>query len=118
PDGKAFVKRVIGLPGETVQVVPDTVMVDGKPAVQLINEDAHWLSGNYLRAQQHGLWVPRDRDPQAQGSLLIANGQVKVVATPSGEAEYRNGQLFVDGQRLTYVGAKHSLDTTNDLSRL
>src|SRR5438093_316319 len=89
-DEKDFIKRVIGEPGDTVQVVPDTVMVDGKPAVQLINEDAHWDSSNFLHCPQHGLWVTKDRDPQVQGNVLVANGEPKIVATPTGEAEYRD----------------------------
>jgi signal peptidase I len=112
---KAFTKRVIGLPGDTVQIVPDTVLVDGKPAVQLINEDAHW-GFEFLRAKQRGLWVTKDRDSQVQGRVLIVDGEPKVAASFSGTAVYRNGQLLVDGQRMTYIGSGGQLHSSNDLS--
>lgn len=115
PDEKDFIKRVIGEPGDTVQVVPDTVMVDGKPAVQLINEDARY-GGNFERAPERGLFVEKDRSPQVQGNSLIVNGDPRVVVTPSGQAEFRDGQLWVDGQRITYVGGQDMLRTSNDLS--
>src|SRR5436309_10861958 len=38
PDEKDFIKRVIGQPGDTVEVTPDTLMVDDKPAVE-VNDD-------------------------------------------------------------------------------
>src|SRR5262249_31287114 len=38
PDEKEFIKRLIGKPGDTVEVTPDTLMVDGRPAVE-INDD-------------------------------------------------------------------------------
>src|SRR4051794_16569141 len=35
PDQKEFIKRVIGLPGETVEVVPTRLLVDGRPVANL-----------------------------------------------------------------------------------
>jgi signal peptidase I len=122
PDEKDFIKRVIGRPGETVQVVPDTVMVNGKPAVQLIYSDP---GGNFLRAEQHGLLIEKTDRKELQptvnreGTILRVNGEQgepRVVVTPSGEAEYRDGQLWVDGQQLTYVGSRDMFRTENDLA--
>lgn len=44
PDEKEFIKRVIGLPGETVEVVPPQVEVDGHAAVRLSTEGGMGLA--------------------------------------------------------------------------
>jgi signal peptidase I len=116
PDEKDFVKRVIGEPGDTVEVVPDTVMVNGKPAVQLINSDASDPSYNFLNAEQRALFVERERAPEVQGSTLIVNGEPRVVVTPTGEAEYRDGQLWVNGQMTSSIGGREQVRTSNDLT--
>jgi signal peptidase I len=113
PDEKDFIKRVIGQPGDTVEVVPDTVMVDGKPGVQLIHNDP---SGNFLRSEQRGLYVEKERVPVVQGNKLVVGDQARVVVTPTGQAEYRDGQIWVDGQMMTYLGAQDQVRTSNDLT--
>jgi signal peptidase I len=40
PEEKDFVKRVIGLPGDTVAVVPPRALVDGRVAAAFVNEHA------------------------------------------------------------------------------
>jgi signal peptidase I len=103
-DEKEFVKRVIGLPGDVIQVFPDAVMVDGRRAVQLLDEYAHDPSCNFLGAVPHGLAVERDQLPKLLGNLVLSvNGEPRVVVTPTGKAQYRDGELWVDGQRITYV---------------
>jgi len=116
-DEKDFIKRVIGQPGDTIQVFPDAVLVDGKRGVQLINEDAHDGRSNFLNGEQHGLAVEKDREPQVQGSVLSMNGEPRVAVSPTGQAELRDQQLWVNGQRMTYVGGPEGYRTDNDLTR-
>lgn len=117
PDEKDFIKRVIGEPGDIIRVFPDAVVVDGKRAVQLINDEARSSSSNFLNGEQRGLTVDKDRAPQVQGNVLFINGEPRVAVTPTGEAELRDGSLWVDGQRMTFVGGPEGYRTDNDLAR-
>src|SRR5207248_1521521 len=68
PDEKDFIKRVIGQPGDTVQVTPDTVTVDGKPAVELTDDPGN-SSVNFMHSIQHGLrWVDKEHPPRVENN--------------------------------------------------
>src|SRR2546428_3979823 len=54
PEENLFTKRLIGLPGDTVEVVPDTLLVDGRPAV-VVNDDPGSANDNLMHSMQHGL---------------------------------------------------------------
>jgi signal peptidase I len=117
PDEKDFIKRVIGEPGDTVQVTPDTLMVDGKPAVELTDSPGD-SSSNFMHSIQPGLrWVDVDKNhpPKVDNNeLLAANGEVQVVVTPTGQAERRDRQLWVNGQQLNYL--TEGFQMRNDLT--
>ena len=116
PDEKDYIKRVIGQPGDTVAVVPDTLMVDGKPAVEL-NDAIGDPNGNFMHTPQHGLrWGDREHAPQVQGNMLGENGEPRVAVTASGEAERRDGQLWVNGQPAAYTGGPGGFRVVHDLS--
>jgi signal peptidase I len=113
---KEFVKRVIGLPGETVAVVPDTLLVDGKAAVEL-NDDPGSTTSDFQHTRQRGLrWMDREHAPRVEGNQLSINGAPRVVVTPSGRAERRNGQLWVDGRPVVDLGSSEGLRTVDDLA--
>jgi signal peptidase I len=116
PDEKDFIKRVIGQPGDTVAVVPDTLMVDGKPAV-MINDSLGDPNANFMHTAQHGIrWLDREHAPQVQGNMFSENGGPVVGVTPSGEAEQRDGQLWVNGRQVAYVGGPGGFRVVKDLS--
>jgi signal peptidase I len=118
PEEKVFVKRIIGRPGETVAVVPDTLLVDGKPAVQ-ISDDAGSAESNFLHSLQHGLrWPNREQSPQVLDNALLVNGEPRVVVTPSGRAELRDGQLWIGARRSTSVGDPREMRVVTDLRPL
>jgi signal peptidase I len=116
PDEKDFIKRVIGQPGDTVEVVPDTLMVDGKPAVEL-NDAVGEPNANFMHTAQHGIrWPDKETPPQVQGNTLLGNREPRVVVTPAGEAERRDSQLWVNGQQVAYVGGPGGFRVVHDLS--
>jgi signal peptidase I len=116
PDEKDFIKRVIGQPGDTVAVVPDTLLVDGKAAVEISDVPGQY-SACFLHNPQRGLgWMDREHSPQVQDNMLMENGEPKVVVSPSGQAENRNDQLWVNGQRMAYVGGPEGFRVVNDLA--
>src|SRR5437773_5370772 len=43
PDEKDFIKRIIALPGETIEVVPTRALVDGKPVAAFVNQDPGYM---------------------------------------------------------------------------
>lgn len=116
PDEKDFIKRVIGQPGDTVQVTPDTVMVDGKPAVE-VSDAIGDPRANFMMSQQHGLrWSDKEHPPTIEHNTLSVSGEVKVVASPTGQAERRYNQLWVNGQQVGYPAGAEGFRMVNDLS--
>jgi len=90
---KEFIKRVIGLPGETVQVVPSRLLVDGRTVVNT-------SSGS---SSTHGLGPPNgEPELEADGdtaSMVVGfNGErLAVFAVPEPQLEYDNFQVRVNG---------------------
>jgi signal peptidase I len=100
PDEKDFIKRVIGLPGDRVEVNPDTVTIDGRPAIQLINADAADAYSSFRQERPHGLVVEKNSEPEKrQNQLLLStpDGQVPVIASATGNVTYTGESVRVDG---------------------
>ena len=51
---EAFIKRIIGLPGETIEVRDGTVFVDGQP-----------LDEDYIKAPPNYIWGPQEVPPES-----------------------------------------------------
>ena len=92
-DEKEFIKRVVGLPGETVEVVAPRLLVDGRAAFALSAEGA----ANSL--------APVDRsNPAASVSGNTAelsvgyDGTCRVVAYPAPGVEYAPDRVEVNGK--------------------
>jgi len=93
PRGKEFIKRTIGLPGETVQVVPPRLLVDGKMVFNLSPEDS-----------QSGLNVD-DTLPEVSAAGDVATIDVdsgantlRVVAVPKLDVQVDARQVVVNGR--------------------
>jgi signal peptidase I len=86
-----FIKRVIGLPGETVSVVPDTLCLDGKPIAPIILMSDAKQTGD-------GLLVPDEAEIQVEEDRVRVDGQTVLVAAPAGKVQALGQALLVDGR--------------------
>lgn len=114
PDEKEFIKRVIGLPGETVEVVPPELLVDSRVALKLSDDGTAGLSlgdrttnpvtvqGNvadlkigYAHTPVKVMAIP-DPDVRADPFQVAVNGKTEL-DDPSGRIETREGLLEYGG---------------------
>jgi signal peptidase I len=90
PDEKEFIKRIIGLPGETIAVAAPELRVDGRPAFRLSAEGGA------------GLATYTEQPPRITGSraeLNIGYGDaLKVIARPQPRVTADPFQVTVDGK--------------------
>ncbi|MCC2669458.1 MAG: signal peptidase, partial [Armatimonadetes bacterium] len=89
---KEFIKRTIGLPGETIQVVPPRMTLDGKQAISLSQEDS--MAG--IAASD----TPPDVSPQKDAATIrpaYEGGTLRVLARPDPQVISDVRQVTVDG---------------------
>jgi signal peptidase I len=98
PTPKDFVKRCIGLPNETIEIVPDRVMIDGKPAFRLI-------SRNETVSQAHDIAIDPNVKVDVAGNRLMVENRPIVVLSSTGGAQPKGDALYVDGKVVTSFGA-------------
>ncbi|MGV3724394.1 MAG: signal peptidase I, partial [Actinomycetota bacterium] len=94
PDEKEFIKRVIGVPGDTVEVAPPRMMVDGKVLFVLTNDGP--TSGISLAEEKEPQVDPEGRTAE----LVIGYGSasLKIIADPHAEVRYDPFEVSVDGK--------------------
>jgi signal peptidase I len=85
-----FIKRIVGLPGETISVVPDTVYLDGKPLVPI-------ALASEAKSTHDGLLVPDEAQVDVLPDRVVVNGQTLLVVSKSGKARQAGQALVVDG---------------------
>lgn len=92
PEEKEFVKRVIGLPGETLEVVPPRLVVDDRPALRLTEDwnvsGVPLTSGRLLQAE--------GRAPDAAFKLEYHGLPVRVMARRSAQVSVTPNSVRVD----------------------
>ncbi len=91
---KEFIKRVIGLPGETVEVTPPRLLVDGKPALVLANEGVSTVLSLTDRKD------PKI-DPSGHSAILeprYGPTAIKVIAEPHPDIRWDPYRVEVDGK--------------------
>src|SRR5205814_1888024 len=87
-----FIKRVVGLPGETVTVVPDMVYLDGKPLAPI-------ALASEAKSTRDGLLVPDDAKVSVQPDRVVVDGETLLMTSPDGRA-LRLGRAVVVGGRV------------------
>jgi signal peptidase I len=123
-DEKDFIKRVIGLPGHTVEVKPDTVTVDGKAAIQMLNPDAVDAYSNFRQERPRGLMVEKGVQPDvnqiAQGivTLRAPDRRIPVVASPTAAVTYAGRSVRVDGVERAQIDNPSFAHEGRDLAQL
>lgn len=91
PQPKDFVKRVIGLPNETIEIVPDRLMIDGRPVARLIN------SAEQPDPQRDLVLDAGAKLDVVDGQLLVDGRPLVVLSRGEGASPQEEG-LFVDGR--------------------
>jgi signal peptidase I len=93
-NGKEYIKRVIGLPGDTIEVVPPKLVTDGKTLLRLAND-----------GPQLGLTLPEKAKPEVREDGRVAtmplgfNGStLKVIADEHAEISYGPFRVALDGR--------------------
>jgi signal peptidase I len=89
---KDFVKRLIGLPGETIAVVPDEVQIDGRPLFPIINRDEDGPEQPSL-----ALRVDPTSRVEVDGGRLLVDGQCVLALSAAGKSAISGRDLFIDG---------------------
>src|SRR3989442_12452350 len=91
------------LPGQEIEVKPDTVTIDGKPALQLVNPDSMDPYSNFRKQLTDGIMVAKDSQPQlsqmAQGTVTLRTPEgrpVPVIASKTGKVSYVGRSARVD----------------------
>jgi signal peptidase I len=85
-----FIKRIVGLPGETISVVPDTVYLDGKPLVPI-------ALASEAMSTHDGLLVPDEARVDVQPDRVVVNGQTMLTVSKSGKPARVGQAIEVDG---------------------
>jgi signal peptidase I len=91
PVPKDFVKRAIGLPNETIEIVPDRLVVDGRPVARLV-------SATEASDTQRDLVIPAGAKLDVVENQLLVDGRPFVVLSTTGGASPRPDGLYVDGR--------------------
>jgi signal peptidase I len=93
-DEKEFIKRVIGLPGETIEVAPGQILVDGRTAIRLSSDPG-----------TIGLSLPGDRAPDVKVERNVATlpsgyskERLRLIAAPPSEVFFSSNEVRVRGQ--------------------
>jgi len=104
-DQTDFIKRLIGRPGDTITVLPDTVMVDGRPAIQLVERNQMGYNGNFQHVPPRALPVEKRSRIRVDGNRVLEEGEVRAVIAERLVLSYRDGKVIVNGVPHLYLGS-------------
>lgn len=85
---ESYIKRIVGLPGETIQVKNGDLYVDGKLAPKPPHvQDAVWIpvyDGRYPAPGLAACWAPPDGAPAPAGAVAMNDDGSRFTLTPQG----------------------------------
>jgi len=94
-----FVKRLIGLPGETLEIKNGRILVDGKPAVEPEIRDIYYYNSNLEAFGRRGqsFEIPR------AGTVIALNRNnierwSQLIQNEGHSLKFRDGKIFIDGE--------------------
>jgi signal peptidase I len=99
-----FIKRLMGKPGDTIAVLPDTVMVDGRPAIQLIARDQMGYQANFQRVPPRAFPIDKRSRVRVEENRVLEEGEVRAIVSERPVLSYRDGRVIVDGVPRLYLG--------------
>lgn len=104
PDQKDYVKRVIGLPGDRVEVTPDRLLIDGQVLMRLTAGSASEVrGGNFDPEQDIGFTYPLKN-----GSVQLKEGRAEITGGLDllTVATFRRGDTIDIGETSVLVNGK------------
>jgi signal peptidase I len=93
PDEKEFIKRVVGLPNDTVTVSPERLLVDGKVALRPVGE-----TGSGISFSQGKQPAPRVEGRRASLKVTYQDAPLVVVAEPNPQVHQDQFRVEVNGK--------------------
>lgn len=104
-----YIKRVVALPGEEVEVVPPRVLVDGKTLLRLTRASASEVARENFGHQSIGFTYDMNRGSarEEDGGVVVTGGlegDLKIRAIRPGErGTVRDNYVYLNGERLVDV---------------
>jgi signal peptidase I len=104
-----YIKRVVGLPGEEVEVVPPRVLVDGKTLLRLTRDAGSDVARQNFGHRSIGFTYDMNRGSvRAQDGMVVVTGglegDLKVRAMKPGDhVQVRDNYVYLNGEKLVDV---------------
>lgn len=98
PEEKEFIKRVIGEPGDTVEVIPPRLVVDNLPAVVLTTVGAANTTVNGVSPIDIRDNPIEVRDNRVEMEIGYGDSRLKVIAVPHPRLSYNSTRVEVNGR--------------------
>jgi signal peptidase I len=94
---KEFIKRVIGLPGETIEVVPPRFLVDGRPILRMVVETTPGDTGKAVQIGKDQL-PPKIRQERARIQAGYQDKSLDIIVAPQPTIQATPHYVVVDGK--------------------